>query len=199
MPLWRDRCPLNEGFSPPPGARFTGAKATDLWERALRAAAVIDVIGQAQRFPDRGAEGEERFARTVSTDRRHHFRVRDRRARDTGAQSVSDGGPRESSGKSMPPSGGFQRMQSGGTQNVSGRCAWARVKLAWMLRNPFDGAAPESNRPSVGLPHRTGFEDLLGHRAHAAPRTRLPVALLAGSRRRAPRAAERGAGGSGNI
>jgi hypothetical protein len=26
----------------------------------------------------------------------------------------------------------------------------------------------------VGLPHRTGFEDLLGHRAHAAPRRTLP-------------------------
>ena len=43
-------------------------------------------------------------------------------------------------------------------------------------RNPSNGAAPESNRPSVGLPHRTGFEDLLGHRAHAAPRLRLPAA-----------------------
>jgi len=42
-------------------------------------------------------------------------------------------------------------------------------------RNPSDGAASESNRPSVGLPHRTGFEDPLGHRAHAAPRQRLPV------------------------
>jgi len=34
----------------------------------------------------------------------------------------------------------------------------------------FDGAAPESNRPSRGLHDRTGFEDLLGHRARAAPR-----------------------------
>src|SRR6476659_5013391 len=33
-----------------------------------------------------------------------------------------------------------------------------------------DGAAPESNRPSRGLHDRTGFEDLLGHRARAAPR-----------------------------
>jgi hypothetical protein len=32
------------------------------------------------------------------------------------------------------------------------------------------GAAPESNRPSVGLPRRTSFEDSLGHRARAAPR-----------------------------
>lgn len=38
-----------------------------------------------------------------------------------------------------------------------------------------DGAAPESNRPSVGLPHRTGFEDLLGHRARAAPGLSVPV------------------------
>ena len=35
--------------------------------------------------------------------------------------------------------------------------------------NPFNGAAPESNRPSRGLHDRTGFEDLLGHRARAAP------------------------------
>jgi len=28
-----------------------------------------------------------------------------------------------------------------------------------------NGAAPESNRPSLGLPDRTGFEDRLGHRA----------------------------------
>ena len=28
----------------------------------------------------------------------------------------------------------------------------------------------------MGLPHRTGFEDLLGHRAHAAPGGRLPAA-----------------------
>jgi hypothetical protein len=32
------------------------------------------------------------------------------------------------------------------------------------------GAAPESNRPSVGLPRLTDFEDRLGHRAHAAPK-----------------------------
>src|SRR3954453_2064752 len=31
-----------------------------------------------------------------------------------------------------------------------------------------NGAAPESNRPSVELPHRTGFEDLLGQRAPPA-------------------------------
>src|SRR4051795_8034242 len=40
-------------------------------------------------------------------------------------------------------------------------------------RSRLNGAAPESNRPSVGLPRRTGFEDRLGHRARAAPRVRL--------------------------
>ena len=35
-----------------------------------------------------------------------------------------------------------------------------------------DGAAPESNRASVGLPRLTGFEDRLGHRAPAAPPAR---------------------------
>ncbi len=33
----------------------------------------------------------------------------------------------------------------------------------------MDGAAQESNLPSRGLHDRTGFEDQLGHRAHAAP------------------------------
>ena len=37
------------------------------------------------------------------------------------------------------------------------------------------GAAPESNRPSRGLHDRTGFEDLLGHRAHAAPPRRVAL------------------------
>ena len=32
-----------------------------------------------------------------------------------------------------------------------------------------NGAAQESNLPSRGLHDRTGFEDRLGHRAHAAP------------------------------
>jgi hypothetical protein len=33
----------------------------------------------------------------------------------------------------------------------------------------LNGAAQESNLPSRGLHDRTGFEDRLGHRAHAAP------------------------------
>ena len=33
----------------------------------------------------------------------------------------------------------------------------------------LNGAAQESNLPSLGLPDLTGFEDRLGHRAHAAP------------------------------
>ena len=44
------------------------------------------------------------------------------------------------------------------------------------------GAAPESNRPSVGLPHRTGFEDLLGHRARAAPPGKVAARLLRSER-----------------
>jgi len=35
--------------------------------------------------------------------------------------------------------------------------------------DPGNGAAQESNLPSRGLHDRTGFEDQLGHRAHAAP------------------------------
>jgi hypothetical protein len=34
---------------------------------------------------------------------------------------------------------------------------------------PINGAAQESNLPSLGLPDLTGFEDRLGHRARAAP------------------------------
>jgi hypothetical protein len=44
-------------------------------------------------------------------------------------------------------------------------------------RDWADGAAPESNRPSVGLPRRTGFEDRLGHRTHAAP----PASVVIGT------------------
>src|SRR5213596_438265 len=38
------------------------------------------------------------------------------------------------------------------------------------MRGSSDGAAQESNLPSLGLPDLTGFEDRLGHRARAAPR-----------------------------
>jgi hypothetical protein len=38
-----------------------------------------------------------------------------------------------------------------------------------------NGAAQESNLPSVGLPRLTGFEDRVGHRARAAPRARVPA------------------------
>ena len=37
------------------------------------------------------------------------------------------------------------------------------------VRKRGHGAAQESNLPSRGLHDRTGFEDRLGHRAHAAP------------------------------
>ena len=57
-----------------------------------------------------------------------------------------------------------------------------------------DGAAPESNRPSRGLHDRTGFEDQLGHRAHAAPALRLALFLSSGR----PRYAQRPCHGSGS-
>ena len=37
------------------------------------------------------------------------------------------------------------------------------------LTKRADGAAQEANLPSRGLHDLTGFEDRLGHRAHAAP------------------------------
>lgn len=37
------------------------------------------------------------------------------------------------------------------------------------VESSFNGAAQESNLPRRGLHARTGFEDRLGHRAHAAP------------------------------
>jgi hypothetical protein len=42
-------------------------------------------------------------------------------------------------------------------------------KPAWLSGFRLSGAAQESNLPSRGLHDRTGFEDRLGHRAHAAP------------------------------
>jgi len=39
-----------------------------------------------------------------------------------------------------------------------------------VARGRHHGAAQESNLPSRGLHDRSGFEDRLGHRAHAAPR-----------------------------
>src|SRR5436190_22604302 len=43
----------------------------------------------------------------------------------------------------------------------------AETRLTRRVR--LNGAAQESNLPSRGLHDRTGFEDRLGHRAHAAP------------------------------
>jgi hypothetical protein len=50
---------------------------------------------------------------------------------------------------------------------------WKGIKFPQIGTFLLDGAAPESNRPSRGLHDRTGFEDQLGHRAHAAPVFRL--------------------------
>jgi hypothetical protein len=51
---------------------------------------------------------------------------------------------------SLPPSVRSVPHRAG-TQKLPGICL---LKPFWL-----DGAAPESNRPSVGLPRRTGFED----------------------------------------
>jgi hypothetical protein len=48
-------------------------------------------------------------------------------------------------------------------ESVRAKCSATRHFLS-------NGAAQESNLPSVGLPRLTGFEDRLGHRARAAPR-----------------------------
>ncbi len=63
--------------------------------------------------------------------------------------------------------GGLQRPQAGIRLKATRSSQPPRALSG--RRKRLDGAAPESNRPSVGLPHRTGFEDPLGHRAHAAP------------------------------
>ena len=53
------------------------------------------------------------------------------------------------------------------------------TKIVWSFNQPFDSIplqverAQESNLPSRGLHDRTGFEDQLGHRAHAAPGERV--------------------------
>ena len=91
----------------------------------------------------------------------------------------------------MPPPRGFQRMRA--DEPIGHPSCPGRPPFPHESRNRFDGAAPESNRPSVGLPHRTGFEDLLGHRAHAAPRLRLPAPPPIGSAR-APPAPDRARG-----
>jgi len=44
-----------------------------------------------------------------------------------------------------------------------------------MCKSFRDGAAQESNLPSDGLRRLTGFEDRLGHRARAAPRSAYPA------------------------
>ena len=93
-----------------------------------------------------------------------------------------------------PLSGGFQRVLSGRPDDCRQIVGRPRDP-AWSLAIPVDGAAPESNRPSVGLPHRTGFEDLLGHRAHAAPRPEA-TRRRASSPRLSRAVRDRSAGGS---
>ena len=69
----------------------------------------------------------------------------------------------------------------------------AASRLPGERAHDVNGAAPESNRPSRGLHDRTGFEDQLGHRAHAAPRAAYPDdrALLRSSRVLASESARR--------
>src|SRR5438132_3061007 len=55
-------------------------------------------------------------------------------------------------------------------------CAHSLFGRQVPLLKSRSGAAQESNLPSRGLHDRTGFEDRLGHRAHAAPRARLAAA-----------------------
>ena len=49
------------------------------------------------------------------------------------------------------------------------RISPSQRQLVTKMATCWNGAAQESNLPSLGLPDLTGFEDRLGHRAHAAP------------------------------
>jgi len=67
-------------------------------------------------------------------------------------------------------SSGRERTRAERVRRIRKRTKFLQIRhLLW------DGAAPESNRPSRGLHDRTGFEDQLGHRAHAAPRARVSL------------------------
>ena len=52
--------------------------------------------------------------------------------------------------------GRFPAVLSGSSDGAARSSAGVRSRMN--AGNPCDGAAPESNRPSVGLPHRTGLE-----------------------------------------
>ena len=137
MTLWRDRCPLNEGFSPPPGARVHRRKATEPCETAPRAAAVIE----------RGRSGRRKSGTLALAITR--------------APAGSDAALGKVAGKSDTRRGGFPRMRA------DDRCAPPSCRVcrgSHMSLATLDAAAPESNRPSVGLPHRTGPEVLCSRR-----------------------------------
>src|SRR5215471_12777918 len=57
--------------------------------------------------------------------------------------------------------------------NGTTRPEWRPSTCREVRKSRASGAAQESNLPSLGLPDLTGFEDRLGHRAHAAPRESL--------------------------
>jgi hypothetical protein len=137
MPSWRDRCPLNEGSSPPPGARSTGAR-----QRAVRDSAARAAAGHR-----RDRSGRREFGTVALAITR--------------APAGSDAALGKVAGKSDTRRGGFPRMRA------DDRCAPPSCRVcrgSHMSLATLDAAAPESNRPSVGLPHRTGPEVLCSRR-----------------------------------
>jgi hypothetical protein len=74
---------------------------------------------------------------------------------------------------------GSDRENIPGSSGSAVRMAKAHRSKGRPSRSQLNGAARESNPPSRGLHDRTGFEDPLGHRAHAAPSGRLDHAPMA--------------------
>jgi hypothetical protein len=66
---------------------------------------------------------------------------------------------------------GLVSVRQSGDSTALGYQVWVpnaeagRATHGQTWRNPTNGAAQESNLPSLGLPDLTGFEDRLGHRA----------------------------------
>jgi hypothetical protein len=53
--------------------------------------------------------------------------------------------------------------------HIAGDRAVEVLDAEWRSQSAPDGAAKESNLPSVGLPRPAGFEGRMGHQALAAP------------------------------
>jgi hypothetical protein len=63
-----------------------------------------------------------------------------------------------------------ERLWGDSSTKTGTKSTLTRPRRFRLLDRPrLNGAAQESNLPSRGLHDRTGFEDQLGHRAHAAP------------------------------